>query len=79
MCFCECDIINVKIHLAGKEKYPGIKYNNEVLTQVAEHFGFKWSTEVDALSQEQRSELADQLIQSLPKTDCPKGVGSQAA
>ncbi|MGD8644486.1 MAG: hypothetical protein PVI15_09370 [Chromatiales bacterium] len=79
MCFCELDIVNVKIHLNGKRRYPGIKYNHDVLSALAEAHGFKWSTEVDALPEPQLDRLADELIRSLPTSHCPPEHKTHAA
>jgi len=72
MCFCESDIVNVKIHLRSKTRIPGIKYNHEALSKVAEAFGFQWSTEVDALGETEVQRLANALLAALPASERPE-------
>jgi hypothetical protein len=79
MCFCECDIVNVKIHLRSKRLYPGIKYDHESLSTVAEEYGFKWSTEVDALPEAAIPPMAARLLELLPDSACPEGLRASAA
>ncbi|MEJ2059271.1 MAG: hypothetical protein P8Y64_02120 [Gammaproteobacteria bacterium] len=68
MCFCEADIVNVKIHLSAKRKYPALRYHHEALSRTAREFGFRWSTQVDDLDEATRAQMIEHLMAALPPT-----------
>ena len=65
MCVCESDLIKMKLHLITRRYYPGIKYNEEVLGQIADDLGIALEREIRDLPEPQQAELATRVYDGL--------------
>jgi hypothetical protein len=77
MCFCESDLINMMIHVKTRQRYPGIKFHESSLAQVAQEFGFRNSTEVKNMPEEGLARLAARVLDCLPPQACPPVPAAQ--
>ena len=79
MCFCESDSVNIMIQLKTRERYPGVKYHEPTLAQVADEFGIKHYSELKRMSGEELSRIAARVLQYLPPEACPPVLTARTA
>lgn len=79
MCFCESDVVNIKIHLKTRQRYPGVKFHEATLTKVAQEFGVRNSSEFERLSEEEVARVAAAVLRYLPSEACPPVPASGTA
>lgn len=70
MCFCESDAINVLIHVKARKRYPGIKYHEASLRQVAKEFELVSTFQIHAMSDSELEILSEALLSRLPAEAC---------
>lgn len=71
MCFCESDAVNVLIHVKARKRYPGIKYHEASLRQVAKEFQLVSTFQIHAMSDPELEILSAALLTRLPADACP--------
>ena len=79
MCFCLSDAINVLIHVKARKRYPGIKFHEPSLKQVAAQFGITHTDQVRAMQDSQLQALSDALLRVLPDHARPVERSAAAA
>ena len=77
MCFCESDVINIMIHVKTRQRYPGVKFHEPSLARVAQEFGFRNSTEVKTMNEEELACLTARVLDYLPPEACPPVPAAQ--
>ncbi|MFP4560477.1 MAG: hypothetical protein ACLFRB_07595 [Thiohalorhabdus sp.] len=68
MCVCESDLIKMKLHLITRRYYPGIKYNEAALGQVADDLGIRFEREIRDLDTDRQADLAATVLNALPES-----------
>ena len=79
MCFCETDAVNIMIHVKTRQRYPGVKFHEPTLAQVAQEFGIRQSTAIKHMSEEELARIAARVLHYLPPEACPPVRASQSA
>lgn len=80
MCVSEGELIRMKLHLITRRYYPGIRYQEEALGQIAEELGIRSETQVRDLSPGEQAEVASRVYDRLPapgQADAPAAAGTQ--
>ena len=79
MCFGEQDMVNLKLFFAARRRYPGIRYHEETLQDVAREHGIGRESEVKALGPADLDELAADLVRALPQACRPRRASEEVA
>ncbi|NIR32454.1 MAG: hypothetical protein GWN84_24745 [Gammaproteobacteria bacterium] len=66
MCFCESDLVNLKIHFTTRRRYPGIKFDEASLARAAEELGIRDSEIFKTMGEAELERVARTLLRLLP-------------